>query len=377
MTLVTPGVWWLLLAWITATGACFGSFMNVVIYRVPAGLSISYPPSRCPKCLHPIRGYDNIPVLSWMILRGKCRDCGNPISARYPSVEALVAFVTMTLALTLVFPGTADLSDYLRVVVVRRPWILWSLLGGHVLVACTLICAALIDFDRQRMPLRLFVPAMLVGGVFAGWFPEFTRLGVTGLERLAWGENLLRAICEMALGAVCGVAIAPLRAAWESSPGAPLAERARPYVPTFSVIALWLGWPVVVGVTILSTVVAVTVRLFERDRRNEGAAGAVGGGKDGRSGRRSHSRGVADDGGGGKSVDGGGESLARRRIPLLAIVVVLTIGTLIAWRWLLGRLPMLVGDLGWTYLLGSLGIAVGVAAMLAACVAEPSHWSYG
>ncbi|HND52250.1 MAG TPA: prepilin peptidase, partial [Pirellulaceae bacterium] len=77
MTLVTPGVWWLLLAWITATGACFGSFMNVVIYRVPAGLSVSYPPSRCPKCLHPIRGYDNIPVLSWMILRGKCRDCGN------------------------------------------------------------------------------------------------------------------------------------------------------------------------------------------------------------------------------------------------------------------------------------------------------------
>ena len=69
-------------------GAIFGSFLNVVAYRLPRGESLSHPRSRCPQCETPIKPYDNVPVLSWLALRGKCRACGARISVRYPLVEA-------------------------------------------------------------------------------------------------------------------------------------------------------------------------------------------------------------------------------------------------------------------------------------------------
>lgn len=74
-------------------GSLIGSFLNVVIHRVPNELSIVFPNSACPKCSSPIKPYDNIPVLSWLILGGKCRNCKAPISARYPAVEALTGIV--------------------------------------------------------------------------------------------------------------------------------------------------------------------------------------------------------------------------------------------------------------------------------------------
>ncbi len=77
----------------TVLGAIVGSFLNVVIHRVPLEESIVFPNSACPKCQNPIKPYDNIPILSWLILGGKCRKCKNPISARYPAVEFLTAIV--------------------------------------------------------------------------------------------------------------------------------------------------------------------------------------------------------------------------------------------------------------------------------------------
>jgi leader peptidase (prepilin peptidase)/N-methyltransferase len=80
-------------SWIIIAGVCgvfgllIGSFLNVVAYRVPAGVSIVSPPSACPNCGQAIRPYDNVPVLSWLVLRGKCRDCAEPISTRYQLVE--------------------------------------------------------------------------------------------------------------------------------------------------------------------------------------------------------------------------------------------------------------------------------------------------
>jgi len=71
-------------------GLCFGSFLNVCILRLPADQSLLRPPSTCPRCHKPIAWYDNIPVVSWLVLRGKCRACGNPISLQYPLIEALV-----------------------------------------------------------------------------------------------------------------------------------------------------------------------------------------------------------------------------------------------------------------------------------------------
>lgn len=71
------------------TGLCVGSFLNVVIYRVPNAVSVAFPPSHCPKCAKNIKWYDNIPILSYILLRGKCRNCGCRISLRYPAVETV------------------------------------------------------------------------------------------------------------------------------------------------------------------------------------------------------------------------------------------------------------------------------------------------
>ena len=74
-------------------GACIGSFLNVLIHRIPNEESIVFPNSACPKCKNPIKPYDNIPILSWLVLGGKCRNCKNPISPRYPAVELMTALL--------------------------------------------------------------------------------------------------------------------------------------------------------------------------------------------------------------------------------------------------------------------------------------------
>lgn len=79
----------ILVGWIAILGAAFGSFFNVVIWRVPEGMSLISPPSHCPKCGAKVRPFDNVPVLAWLWLRGRCRDCKAPISVRYPFVEFL------------------------------------------------------------------------------------------------------------------------------------------------------------------------------------------------------------------------------------------------------------------------------------------------
>src|SRR5687768_2674075 len=78
---------WLLYGFLFVLGSVIGSFLNVVIYRLPRQMSLSYPGSRCPSCNEPIRWYHNVPVFGWLILRGRCADCGARISIRYPIVE--------------------------------------------------------------------------------------------------------------------------------------------------------------------------------------------------------------------------------------------------------------------------------------------------
>src|SRR6059058_4179367 len=92
-------------------GLVFGSFLNVCIYRLPRGLSVVRPRSACPHCEHPVRFYDNLPVLGWMLLRGRCRDCKGPISPRYLAVELLTAL--LFLACYARFGATAEALKYM------------------------------------------------------------------------------------------------------------------------------------------------------------------------------------------------------------------------------------------------------------------------
>ena len=92
--------------WFIVAGACIGSFLNMLVYRLPLRKSLVYPPSHCPRCGHPIRWYDNVPVFGWIKLRGKCRDCRSPISIRYPCVEGFcgILFGGIFILLDQLFP---------------------------------------------------------------------------------------------------------------------------------------------------------------------------------------------------------------------------------------------------------------------------------
>jgi leader peptidase (prepilin peptidase) / N-methyltransferase len=126
-------------------GACVGSFLNVVIYRLPAGISLLWPPSRCPKCGHKLGLTENIPILGWLMLRGRCRHCHTAISARYPLVESFTA--VMWLVTFLHFGAT------------------WQT-GGYCLLLAWLIALAAIDLDTMTLPNPLTSSGLVLGIVF-------------------------------------------------------------------------------------------------------------------------------------------------------------------------------------------------------------------
>lgn len=153
-------------------GAMWGSFANVVIHRVPQGLSVWRPRSRCPSCETPVAAYDNIPILSYLILRGRCRHCGEPFSARYMVVEALAGILCFALYIQqvhvpLVEGGAPQLAA----------WALWFLFGLALLVIIY------IDLDWWIIPNAIVFPVAAVGALAAGLAPEL--LGIPLVEALA------------------------------------------------------------------------------------------------------------------------------------------------------------------------------------------------
>ena len=146
----------LILFFLTALGGCIGSFLNVVVYRWPRGASVVRPGSRCPHCNHPIRAIHNIPVLGWLLLRGKCRDCDGPIASRYALVEAFVGVVVFFgLAINVFYStqaqGIVGMEDPFR----------WALYACHIVLVCSLLCAYLIRRDGFAVPKVLYATAIL------------------------------------------------------------------------------------------------------------------------------------------------------------------------------------------------------------------------
>jgi leader peptidase (prepilin peptidase)/N-methyltransferase len=130
------------IAFIAALGGIIGSFLNVVIHRLPRGESLASPGSRCPSCGTPIGPYDNVPILSWLLLRGRCRHCGAPISPRYPAVELLTAAT---------FAAVVAVGGFDDDLVLELPF-----------VAC-LIALAGIDLDHKLLPNKIVYPMAVYG----------------------------------------------------------------------------------------------------------------------------------------------------------------------------------------------------------------------
>ncbi|HEY8765100.1 MAG TPA: prepilin peptidase [Solirubrobacteraceae bacterium] len=183
-------------------GLIVGSFLNVVVYRLPLGESLVLPGSYCPSCGVPIKPYDNVPVFGWLLLRGHCRSCRTPISARYPLVEALTA--AFAVATVLIKHSASDIAL------------------GLVLVA-VLVPVALIDFDRRIIPNKITLPAaiaavaiglalapgkvpeQLIAGAAAGGFLLVFALAYP--QGMGMGDVKLAAVLGLFLGRSVAVAV--------------------------------------------------------------------------------------------------------------------------------------------------------------------------
>jgi leader peptidase (prepilin peptidase) / N-methyltransferase len=183
-------------------GAVIGSFLNVVVYRLPRHESLMAPPSHCPGCGAPVKPYDNIPILSWLLLRGRCRNCSAPISPRYPLVEALTAVLCVGTVLT--HETAAEIALSLGLILIVIP-------------------AALIDVEHRIIPNSLTLlgavvalvlgtaldpggePARLIAGAAAGGFLLIAALAYPG--GMGMGDVKLAGVMGLFLGAAVAPAI--------------------------------------------------------------------------------------------------------------------------------------------------------------------------
>jgi len=218
-------------------GLLVGSFLNVVIYRVPLGQSIVSPASACPNCGAHIRPWDNVPVVSWLVLRAKCRDCGAPISARYPLVELATGLLFAAAALR--FPIALDDAD-------TRAAASMLVLVAALYFAAVSVALAGIDLDTHKLPNAIVLPSYLVVGLllaaasvivgdlgyllraaigaavlFAAYFVmalvypggmgmgDVKLAGVIGLMLgfLGWGTLVVGAFAAFLLGGLFGIAL--------------------------------------------------------------------------------------------------------------------------------------------------------------------------
>ena len=239
--------------WLLAFGGAVGSFLNVVVYRLPVGKSLVHPGSHCPACKHPIRWYDNVPVFAWLLLRGRCRDCGSRISVRYPVVEAITAGLFLLVGLVEGLSGGANLPLGRAVgfagATVPPLTIGQSsvVVGYHLLLVCTLLAAALIEYDGHRIPVRLFTPALAVGWLAPLVWPYLHPVGgeratLAGFRGgiAAWGDGT----AGLALGLLLGLGLSRL----------PGAKRGLGAMLAAACVGLFLGWQAGLVLTLAAAV---------------------------------------------------------------------------------------------------------------------------
>ena len=162
---------WFLRVFAIALGLVWGSFLNVVIYRVPRGLSVVRPASHCPACKAPVRAYDNLPVLGYLLLRGKARCCKAKLSPRYPMVELIGGVLSLAIVEVVIFrmPASTSIGRALAIYV------------ADLALALGLVAAAFIDLDHMYLP-----DGVTIGGAILG-------VGTCHLRGMTFPESLLGA----------------------------------------------------------------------------------------------------------------------------------------------------------------------------------------
>ena len=196
---MTPLIW---LVYAGLFGACIGSFLNVVIYRLPLGQSIVSPPSRCPKCGYRLQWYDNVPIVGWLLLGGRCRKCKNSISVQYPIVELITALM-FVLVVWLTPPG--------------------PLLITRLLLVCILIVLFGIDLEHQILPNSITLPGIVTGLLLSLIAPPGLRDALIGvvvgggiLYAIAWGYYLWRREEGLGMGDVKMLAMIGAFLGWKA-----------------------------------------------------------------------------------------------------------------------------------------------------------------
>jgi leader peptidase (prepilin peptidase)/N-methyltransferase len=209
-------------------GLCIGSFLNVCIYRIPLGQSIVSPPSRCRRCGRELRWYHNVPVVSWLLLRGRCAFCGDPVSARYPAVELLTAAV-FALHACVFEPG--------------------PLLLVRLVFAAVLIVLAFIDIDHRILPDAMTLTGIPLGVLASVWLPPGLRDSLIGV---ALGGGSLWLIAE-----------AYYR--WRKVEGMGMGD-----VKMLAMIGAVLGWRAVIVTLVLSSCSGALVGAVMMSRAKDG-----------------------------------------------------------------------------------------------------------
>ena len=201
----------LFLATAAFLGLCIGSFLNVVIYRLPLGQSLATPPSRCRKCGYALRWFDNIPVVSWALLRGRCRKCGVGVSWQYPLVELITAALFV-------------------LVVWLTP--LGPLMVSRLLLVCILIALFGIDLEHQILPNSITLPGIAIGLLLSLIAPP------------GWKDAVLGAV----LGAGILYGIAGAYYLWRREEGMGMGD-----VKMLAMVGAFLGWKAVLVTLVLSS----------------------------------------------------------------------------------------------------------------------------
>lgn len=253
--------------WAFAFGACVGSFLNVLVYRQPRGESVLAKPSACPACSTKIETRDNLPVIGWLLLGGRCRSCQSPISPRYPIVEAIVGLVFAILVFAELTSGGANLpvrrvNTYTGFVwtIFYPKWDLIALTLYHFHLFVMLITWALMAIDRVTVPWRSIITSWVIAMAAPLAWNRLWVMPPGFIGDWIYPQPFPVVAAAIGAGVATGAVVAAI--AWSLHGG-----QFRTALAAFGLVGATLGWQAVVVLGVLAVAVHALVRLMSRADR--------------------------------------------------------------------------------------------------------------